>query len=154
MLADIPQQFAILKSRGLLNLESVNDRDNELILCPTCHRNFDDYLDPGFLFVPSNLQFFKEAEREDMERRHRIRRENGRAVARAPPTAEAYLQAQIRAGTSLAGASGGSYDHTPSETSFQSFLIVTVPAQGLESSSTPRLGMEIPWPLCDEFGRP
>jgi hypothetical protein len=59
-------------------------------LCPTCHREFDATQCPGFIFFPSNLQFFIDFERQDFERRCRWARDGNESPARICPSAEQY----------------------------------------------------------------
>ena len=59
-------------NKGLVNIKSAHHEDNAVLLCPTCHANFDDSNDPGLMFFPTYLDFFFEAERADFERRKEL----------------------------------------------------------------------------------
>ena len=54
-----------------------------------------DSLDlPGFVFFPTDLEYFLDFERRDFERRQQLQEESGRWPARAVPRAQDYLQHQ------------------------------------------------------------
>lgn len=42
---------------------------NAIALCGTCHPQFDYALDPGFVFIPTDLDYFIDFELEDRQRR-------------------------------------------------------------------------------------
>lgn len=78
------------RQAGLLAFESLADIQNAVTLCPTCHREFDDTQCPGFIFFPSNLQFFIDFERQDYERRGRWTTDGYDTPTRVCPSAEQY----------------------------------------------------------------
>jgi len=66
-------------------------------------------LSPGFIFFPSDLQYFINFEKSDFDRRKRLYQNNGRLPARTAPMPQDYRQFQI-ANTSIAETSiGGLY---------------------------------------------
>lgn len=60
--------------------------DNCVVLCPACHRYFDNNLNPGWVFFPSDLKYFIDFELAD--RRARVASPRPRIV----PNSGAYLQ--------------------------------------------------------------
>ncbi len=83
-------QFARYLAKGLLTFESLEDEGNAVVLCPTCHRNFDDINYPGLLFLPTDLSFFIEYEKRDFDERSRIAALQGVIRLRQTPTAQEY----------------------------------------------------------------
>jgi hypothetical protein len=82
---------------------------NAIPLCPLCHRNFDDITNPGFIFIPADLDYFIEYEKADQERRRSIGLCTGTTPMRVSPTAESYRDHQIRDGALQAESCGGLY---------------------------------------------
>jgi len=80
----------LYRQAGLLPFESLADIQNAIALCPTCHREFDDTQCPGFIFFPSNLQFFIDFELQDFERRRRWAKDGYESPVRICPSAEQY----------------------------------------------------------------
>lgn len=78
------------RQAGLIAFESLADVQNAVTLCPTCHREFDDTQCPGFIFFPSDLQFFIDFERQDYERRGRWARNGYDTPTRVCPSAGQY----------------------------------------------------------------
>lgn len=75
---------------------------NAIPLCPLCHRQFDKAEDPGFVFFPSDLNFFIEFELRDKDQRENT---NVRQV----PNAVAYRNYQISSKAIPSNAIGGLY---------------------------------------------
>ncbi|KAL1962321.1 hypothetical protein VTN77DRAFT_9812 [Rasamsonia byssochlamydoides] len=59
--------ISLLSQRGMINF-SLTSISN-IALCPLCHRNFDQTLDPGFIFVPSDIAYFISFEEQDYEKK-------------------------------------------------------------------------------------
>lgn len=76
---------------------------NAIALCPTCHTNYDDALDPMFFFVPSDLDFFIR-----FELRNRVYRQ-GDITKRRVPLPREYAQYQCKQGKITDVAQGGQY---------------------------------------------
>ena len=57
-----------LHQQGFLGFR-LHESCNAVSLCPTCHANFDDTNNPGFVFLPAELDYFIEYEHNDWERR-------------------------------------------------------------------------------------
>lgn len=72
----------------ILDFEVSSAVQNGIILCSICHRNFDNHLNPSWVFYPSDLDFFIDFELED--RRARVSNSRSRKV----PDSAAYLQHQ------------------------------------------------------------
>ncbi|KAB8227564.1 uncharacterized protein BDW43DRAFT_242985 [Aspergillus alliaceus] len=81
---------------------------NAIPLCPSCHDQFDCLNDPGFVFIPKDLQFFIEYELKDRERR-KIAAEKGVILKRETPTSEQYKIYQVSKGIITVDAIGGQY---------------------------------------------
>ena len=82
-------------------------------LCASCHRNFDHHLDPGFSFIPTDIQYFIEFELEDRKRREVAEQEGkeGKELQRCVrvPSATLYKQHQFEKGEVGPDANGGLY---------------------------------------------
>ena len=59
-----------------------------MMLCPNCHTFFDDMLNPGWIFVPSDLDYFIDYELENRKTRQNLQN-------RAVPDCHEYLSHQI-----------------------------------------------------------
>lgn len=73
-------------------------------MCPLCHCYFDQSLDPGFVFLPTDLQFFIEFELND-----RDQRKLGDGRCRQVPSAEDYRTYQLKKGEIDVESVGGLY---------------------------------------------
>ena len=69
-------------SHGLIPFH-VREVDNCMLLCPTCHKQFDS-TDIGWLFLPVDLQYFIQFELEDQRKRSMLR------TTRSVPTIDDY----------------------------------------------------------------
>ncbi|KAH0556343.1 hypothetical protein GP486_005731 [Trichoglossum hirsutum] len=107
--ATLNWQFKELVLQGLLPFSSLSHIDNGIPLCPLCHRNFDDILFPGFVFIPTDLAFFIKFEQDDYERRTQIAQATGQVSGRTCPTAENYFVHQLDAGVIPEGTYNGLY---------------------------------------------
>lgn len=96
-------QVRHLESLGLMNFETESYL-NAIALCPTCHFRFDDAFDPGFIIVPSDLDYFIEYELRDREKRKET------SALRQCPTGGEYRAHQLANETITVGAIGGLYD--------------------------------------------
>lgn len=108
-------QFSDLRSRGLVNIASTRDFNNAVGLCNTCHIQFDHSPAAGFVFFPSDLNFFVDYEMRDRERRKNEALSQGpdappRPIRRRCPSAVQYHEHQQAAGVVAAEAVGGLYD--------------------------------------------
>ncbi|TKA39991.1 hypothetical protein B0A49_13781, partial [Cryomyces minteri] len=103
------RDFDRLVQEGLITFEQLGDVGNAIPLCPLCHRNFDDMVNPGFIFVPADLEYFIQYEEADQDRRREIGKRTGAVPIRVAPTAESYRDHQIRAEAIDAHACGGTY---------------------------------------------
>ncbi|EDN02656.1 hypothetical protein I7I51_07656 [Histoplasma capsulatum] len=81
---------------------------NAVPLCPLCHDQFDLATDPGFLFIPTDLQYFIQFELKDRERR-RADMEQGVISKREIPTRDMYRAHQVKQGIISADSVGGLY---------------------------------------------
>ncbi|KAB8227225.1 HNH endonuclease signature motif containing protein [Aspergillus alliaceus] len=68
VIANEDKQLDVWFEAGLLNF-SLLSAANGIPLCATCHTQFDRAHDPGFVFIPTDLQYFIDFELEDRERR-------------------------------------------------------------------------------------
>ncbi|EER38444.1 conserved hypothetical protein [Histoplasma capsulatum H143] len=101
------QLESLLISRGLLSFDLAS-MENAIALCPTCHTNFDNTSDPGFFFVPADLEYFIRFEKDDYLRRTQ-QASIGLQSPRVCPDAMAYQQHQHAHGEVPAQALGGLY---------------------------------------------
>ncbi|CRG90861.1 hypothetical protein PISL3812_07907 [Talaromyces islandicus] len=81
-----------LQNQGLINF-SLTSALNAVTLCPTCRANFDLAMDPGWFFVPSDLQYFIDFEEKDFARRTHDRN-HGIVTTRVCPTSDEYAASQ------------------------------------------------------------
>ncbi|KAK1144971.1 hypothetical protein N8T08_004686 [Aspergillus melleus] len=107
------RDFELYRRRGMLSIGSVSDVNNGIPLCPTCHRNFDDLFNPGFVFIPTDLEYFREYEEADKIRRAGHFLEKRTFLQRTCPSAEDYRQYQRRQDLIGSDEKGGLYEkHT------------------------------------------
>ncbi|KAL8918606.1 MAG: hypothetical protein Q9208_007250 [Pyrenodesmia sp. 3 TL-2023] len=99
-----------LQAIGLTNLVGLHKDDNGLPLCKNCHAQYDKPRDPGWVFFPSDLQYFIEEEEKDVRRRKHSWKGNGQVPCRIPPTAATYFEDQQAKSKLLPEAKAGSYD--------------------------------------------
>ncbi|KAE8386024.1 hypothetical protein BDV23DRAFT_190351 [Aspergillus alliaceus] len=120
---------AHLTERKLIdfNLKGIQ---NGVTLCPNCHRMFDCDIDPGFVFFPSDLEFFIQKELE-----YRQRWQSPHTSGRVPSAAE-YCQHQIRNGTIPPGSQAGLYKRV----FLRNYLSPAVSSSANEMFSQP-----VPW---------
>ncbi|KAJ9634362.1 hypothetical protein H2199_009020 [Coniosporium tulheliwenetii] len=88
---------------------SLADDANAVPLCPLCHRNFDDLINPGFIFFPCDIVFFETFEQADFRRRRERYFTTRTPVQRITPTGEDYRAHQLRAGQIEEDVNGGLY---------------------------------------------
>ncbi|KAL2826335.1 hypothetical protein BJY01DRAFT_256045 [Aspergillus pseudoustus] len=89
----------------------INSYMNAIALCPNCHNQFDYSLDPGFAFIPVDIQYFIDFELADRERRKEARRNRDfDTLARRVPSAEDYRQHQLAQGVISSDSSSPSSD--------------------------------------------
>ncbi|PQE16465.1 dienelactone hydrolase family protein [Rutstroemia sp. NJR-2017a WRK4] len=82
---------------GLIDFQEKQNPQNAIALCGTCHTNFDHVYNPSFFFLPTDLNYFINYERQDQKRRRKLGRRTGTIPARMCPTAQTY-QDQIHQG--------------------------------------------------------
>lgn len=95
------KQTKYLKSLALLPFP-ITGYENGMMLCPNCHAIFDDMLNPGWIFVPADLEYFINYELEDRRTRQNIQH-------RAVPDPHDYLKHQIETRTQPANATMPTY---------------------------------------------
>jgi hypothetical protein len=114
-------QFETYKTRGLVNIVSASHVDNGIPLCALCHRNFDDLYNPGFVFIPADIAYFKDYEERDKKRRLEHYNRHGTRLKRSCPSPEDYRQQQLRHNIIQADSHGGLYDRYTLRDYFPSF---------------------------------
>ncbi|KAL2814453.1 hypothetical protein BJX63DRAFT_431353 [Aspergillus granulosus] len=103
------RKAALWVQRNLLDFP-IDSVMNGIALCPSCHEQFNYALDPGFAFIPTDIQFFIEFELADRERRKEAQeRGDHNSSARRVPSAEQYQQHQLEQGVITPDSSGGLY---------------------------------------------
>jgi hypothetical protein len=88
-------QFQDALTDGLIDFQEKQNSQNAIALCGTCHTNFDHVYNPSFFFLPTDLDYFLNFERQDRKRRRKLGRRTGTVPARMCPTAQAYQDHQI-----------------------------------------------------------
>jgi len=91
-------QFQEALADGLIDFREKQSLQNAIALCGTCHTNFDHVYKPAFFFLPTDLKYFLNYERQDQKRRRKIGRRTGTIPARICPTAQIYQDHQIKNG--------------------------------------------------------
>ncbi|KAL8760622.1 MAG: hypothetical protein Q9184_003203 [Pyrenodesmia sp. 2 TL-2023] len=81
-----------LQALGKTNVEHLQQRENGMYLCVTCHKGLDDHEDLAWVFFPSNITFFIEAEMTDYRSRTAEFRSTGVFPIRTPPSPKSYIQ--------------------------------------------------------------
>ncbi|PKY06594.1 hypothetical protein P168DRAFT_115733 [Aspergillus campestris IBT 28561] len=90
------KQVSLWSKEGLLPF-SLTSAANGIPLCATCHLEFDRAHDPGFVFFPSDLQYFIDFELRDRERRALAVGE-GDIIPREVPSSTSYRDHQLEQG--------------------------------------------------------
>ncbi|KAM3074483.1 hypothetical protein ACMFMG_002713 [Clarireedia jacksonii] len=83
---------------GLIDFQEKQTLQNAIALCRTCHTNFDHAYNPSFFFLPTDLDYFLNYERQDQKRRRKLGRRTGTIPVRMCPTAQTYQDHQIHQG--------------------------------------------------------
>lgn len=81
---------------------------NAIPLCPSCHGQFYCHIDPGLVFIPTDLQYFIDFELNDKERRKRAA-EEGVFMKRKVPNSDMSKLHQVAKGVIGPDATGGQY---------------------------------------------
>ena len=102
-------QFPWLRQHNLIPFDTLGHIDNAITLCPLCHANFNDYINPGFVFAPTDVRYFIQFERKDRVRRDKIAQDTGTMPDRLIPTAIMYHNRQVDKGLIQAEDCGGLY---------------------------------------------
>lgn len=63
-----------------------------MCLCVLCHSGLDDHESPAWVFVPTNIEYFIQAEKDDYIRRMAILEKTGDFPKRIPPTPKGYIK--------------------------------------------------------------
>ncbi|KAI9933633.1 hypothetical protein ASPWEDRAFT_174794 [Aspergillus wentii DTO 134E9] len=98
-----------LTARGLIDFD-LKSKQNTVGLCPNCHGWFDNAMDPGFCFLPADLDFFIRFELKDRAKRRAARVNDSPDPGRKVPNARQYQRYQERVGDIEVGGTGGLYD--------------------------------------------
>lgn len=81
---------------------------NAIPLCPSCHGQFYCHIDPGLVFIPTDLQYFIDFELNHKERRKRAA-EEGVFMKRKVPNSDMSKLHQVAKGVIGPDATGGQY---------------------------------------------
>ncbi|KAL8903347.1 MAG: hypothetical protein Q9207_003982 [Kuettlingeria erythrocarpa] len=76
----------------MTNLTTLHDTENGMRLCVTCHHTLDNVELPGWVFIPTDIDFFLDAEREDFVRRQGELIRTGHFPIRQCPPVESYVE--------------------------------------------------------------
>ncbi|ESZ90637.1 hypothetical protein SBOR_8971 [Sclerotinia borealis F-4128] len=80
------------------DFQEKQDPQNAIALCGTCHTNFDHVYNPSFFFLPTDLNYFLNFERQDRKRCRKLGHRTGTTPARMYPTAQTYQNHQENQG--------------------------------------------------------
>jgi hypothetical protein len=81
--AQADTNFGFCWQQGLVNIESLADAENALVLCGNCHDNYDTQWRPALIAAPTHLGFFARAEQSIQD---------GNESKRVPPTSVTYAE--------------------------------------------------------------
>ncbi|KAL8724502.1 MAG: hypothetical protein Q9166_007915 [cf. Caloplaca sp. 2 TL-2023] len=81
-----------LKALGKTIVEYLQQRENGMYLCGMCHNGLDDHEDLAWVFIPSNINFFIEAEETGYKSRTATANSTGVFPPRKPPSPLTYIQ--------------------------------------------------------------
>lgn len=90
-------------AKNLINYD-IRSPDNGVALCPICHYFCDRFEDPGFVFFPTDLQYFIDYELNDRELRR-----NTPGLPRTVPSGQEYRQHLIQNGLLSESSTGCMY---------------------------------------------
>ena len=93
-IADRTQLFQELQSQGRLSIQHLDQAENAIPLCALCHDALDEISSPGWVFIPTGIQYFLDFERRDYKRRRGIHELSGAYAVRVSPSPGQYLQHQ------------------------------------------------------------
>jgi hypothetical protein len=99
-------QFHDALRDGLIDFQEKQNPQNAIALCGTCHTNFDHVYNPSFFFLPTDLKYFLNYERQDRKRRRELGRRTGTIPGRICPTAQTYQDHQRNQGVEGTGLGG------------------------------------------------
>ncbi|KAJ5773747.1 hypothetical protein N7457_008643 [Penicillium paradoxum] len=105
-------QIPLWEQAGLFTFNYKNTQ-NTIPLCGSCHIEFDMSLDPGYVFFPTDIQYFIDFERRDRARREQIATDTAvplLALSRQVPTSADYKQHGIDSNQISPTAIGGLYN--------------------------------------------
>ncbi|CAD6586678.1 MAG: hypothetical protein ASARMPREDX12_002488 [Alectoria sarmentosa] len=86
--------FQDLQLQGRLSIQHPDQAENAIPLCPLCHDALDEISSPGWVFIPTDLQYFLDFERRDYKRRREMLTTTGAYTVRVSPSPGQYLQHQ------------------------------------------------------------
>lgn len=92
--ADTSQLFQELQSQGRLGIQHPDQAENAIPLCPLYHDALDELSCPGWVFIPTDIQYFLDFERRDYKRRREVVDSTGASTVRVSPSPGQYLQHQ------------------------------------------------------------
>lgn len=130
----LPLQIPLWYNAQLINF-NLTSVENGIALCPTCHVEFDQTADPGFVFIPVDLQYFIDVELDGRQEK-KLALENGKdSIHRKVPTAQDYRVHQYNDGKVPADAKGGLYQPI----FLKNYLLGgRLPSQILDTLTTPK----------------
>ncbi|OAP57942.1 hypothetical protein AYL99_07032 [Fonsecaea erecta] len=76
--------------KGMITFGALGDYRSAVVLCGGCHNHYDRTSNTGWVFLPTNLEWFAEWEMEDFARRKQIFDQTGREMERTYPTEEDF----------------------------------------------------------------
>lgn len=95
------KHFEDLRHRGLVSFAEHHCHDNAVSLCPSCYLWFEHPLNPRFVFVPDDIQYFIQHESLDFSHR-KLAFETGSALTRRNvPSATKYREYQEKQGVQI-----------------------------------------------------
>jgi hypothetical protein len=143
------QAWTLWSDAGLITF-NISSKNNGIALRPTCHYQFDMIIDPGFVFIPTDLNFFINFKLEDGERRAKERETPRRQVLNY----ETYKAHQMAKGDITVEAYGGLYHPIFLKEYFHQRLIPsTLVLQLLEYLSKPKPWHGILWQYCADASK-
>ncbi|KAL2800094.1 hypothetical protein BJX66DRAFT_214287 [Aspergillus keveii] len=105
-------QYQLRTRAQLLQNFHLRSVENGLPLCPNCHTEFGRAHDPGFVFIPVDLEYFFRFEEKDKADRQDPARPGMMPRQRRVPTIQEYRQHLVDQKLIPAGAQYGYYRRT------------------------------------------
>ncbi|KAJ9655423.1 hypothetical protein H2198_005727 [Neophaeococcomyces mojaviensis] len=90
--------YSAMMKKGMMTFGALGDFRNAIVLCGGCHNHFDRTSSTGWVFLPTDLDWFIEWEERDFANRKQVFEETGRTIQRTYPNEMDYEHRMRAAG--------------------------------------------------------